>query len=339
MALLTLRATDGADSFAFAAGDGAARILGFEVGVDSLSASPYAAIVREVVRADGVPVTIYRYGWGNDVVRLPGVSGVTVEQLEHPGGAAPAPATPPPATDPGTGGGLPPSSGGAFRTVFYDGFDVDGDLSQWKAIMQGPHHTGMWWNPDGVQVHNGELEVSADKQANGYYTGAGLAIEYGPDAFGVDYGRIEVRAKWDGGQGIAPAIMGWPSAADAWPPEFDLMEVVDADGQWVATTNHWQGPGGNGDNAYRTEWTQIDSTQWHTYAVEWTPDGITYTIDGRVVYTGGPEELPGQKMTASIGVFVGTTGTQGWIPLPDNTTPDHVGLHVDYVKVEEWIGG
>ncbi|GGG16831.1 hypothetical protein GCM10010964_01400 [Caldovatus sediminis] len=334
MTATRLRATDGADSFAFAAGDGRAVITNFEVGVDSLASGPYGAVVREVIRADGVPVTIYRYGWGDDVVRLPGVSGVTREQLEQPGGAPPAAPA-----DPGTGGAVPPGPGGAFRTVFYDGFDVDGDLSRWKAIMQGPHHSGMWWNPDGVKVRDGELEVSADLQDNGYYTGAGLAIDFGPDAFGVDYGRIEVRAKWDAAQGIAPAIMGWPSAADAWPPEFDLMEVVDADGQWVATTNHWQGPGGNGDDAYRTAWTEIDSTDWHTYAVQWTPEGVVYTIDGEVVYTGGPEELPGQKMTASIGVFVGTWATQGWVPLPDETTPEHVGLHVDYVKVEEWIGG
>jgi Ca2+-binding RTX toxin-like protein len=44
-------------------------------------------------------------------------------------------------------------------------------------------------------------------------------------------------------------------------------------------------------------------------------------------------------MTVSIGVFVGTWATQGWIPLPDETTPDHVALHVDYVQMDRWSEG
>jgi len=423
MALLTLRATDGADSFAFAAGDGAARILGFEVGVDSLSASPYAAIVREVVRADGVPVTIYRYGWGNDVVRLPGVSGVTVEQLEHPGGgaAAPAPAVGNGVADahhfdawqgaatiegfevgldslsattaygyvpwvlettrdgvagteyrygwaddvvwlpgvtgvtveqlehPGAAAPAPadpgmPDNNGQFREAFFDGFDGNAvDRSKWGIVYGGSTYwNGAFrWDANEVSVSDGVLNIGLSKQADGLWNVGGLSTAPypgAPDGIGYEftYGRVEIRAKASQEvTGAGPCFLLWPADLDRWPPEVDILETPKGQGMF---TNHWQGPGGNGDDQYEAHLFDIDYSQWHTYTLDWTPDRLALYVDGQLIRE-MTENIPHEPMTVGLQGHVGAAHDDWYGGSPNGSGVDRVDILVDYVRVSEWIGG
>ena len=69
-----------ADHHQFEAWGGRATIAGFEVGLDRLTATTAYGYVPWI-EADTAEGTYWRYGWGNDVVFLPGVRGATAAEL------------------------------------------------------------------------------------------------------------------------------------------------------------------------------------------------------------------------------------------------------------------
>jgi beta-glucanase (GH16 family) len=101
-------------------------------------------------------------------------------------------------------------------------------------------------------------------------------------------------------------------------------------------TNHWQGPGGNGDDSYASKYFDLDFAQWHVYGLEWTPDRITMTVDGEVMGT-FTSNIPNQKMTVGLQGHVGAAH-EAWYGSPNGTGVNHVDIAVDYVKVYDWIG-
>jgi licheninase len=123
--------------------------------------------------------------------------------------------------------------------------------------------------PDAVKVSDGELTITGDDAGNS----GGMALK-GP---GQMFGRWEVCAK---STPAAPAyhsvLLLWPDAED-WPVggEVDFMEIADPTRQTVSAAVHF-GP----DDQRREQFMQIDATQWHSWAVEWTPDRIATYVDG-----------------------------------------------------------
>jgi beta-glucanase (GH16 family) len=72
----------------------------------------------------------------------------------------------------------------------------------------------------------------------------------------------------------------WPDKED-WPQggEVDFVEATDGDRQSVNSFLHY------GRNNNQTQNTiAIDATQWHNWAVEWTPDHVIGYVDGHEWY-------------------------------------------------------
>jgi licheninase len=94
---------------------------------------------------------------------------------------------------------------------------------------------------------------------------------------GQRYGRWEVCARSAGSSpGYHSVLLLWPDAED-WPlgGEVDFMEAVDASRQAVEGWVHY------GHDDRRDGGTVVvDATQWHAWAVEWTPSRITMFVDG-----------------------------------------------------------
>ena len=104
------------------------------------------------------------------------------------------------------------------------------------------------------------------------------------DKVEVLYGLIEARVKIPTGAGTWPAfwMLGNNLVEDGWPlcGEIDILEVRGKDpGNLVATLH---GPGYFGDNGCSKEWRTPVSmdNDFHTFAVEWLPDSITWLFDG-----------------------------------------------------------
>jgi beta-glucanase (GH16 family) len=140
---------------------------------------------------------------------------------------------------------------------------------------------------DNAVVSNGTLKIIAKKEVfNGYnYTSARLVTN---GKFAFKYGKIEVSAKLPSGGGTWPAIwmLGDDFATNAWPAcgEMDIMEHKGNDLNRIYGTLHYPNhSGGNGDGA-NTVITNA-TTQFHTYALDWTPTQMNISIDGVIFKT------------------------------------------------------
>jgi Glycosyl hydrolases family 16 len=149
--------------------------------------------------------------------------------------------------------------------------DFDSDLSGW-SLYDGPGHAGNGRrSPSAATVANGVLTVRGD--AHG--TTEGMAWNNG---HGQKYGRWEGRVKAPASDPTYNALLLlWPDA-DNFPigGELDFMEMTD---HTRRSTNLFLHHGA--DNAQVHGAITIDATQWHNWAVEWTPKGVTAYVDGK----------------------------------------------------------
>jgi beta-glucanase (GH16 family) len=104
--------------------------------------------------------------------------------------------------------------------------------------------------------------------------------------FDFAYGRAEARIRLTSHVGVWPAW--WLLGNGQWPDtgEIDIMEFV-GDREWTGVAVH--GPGYSGDrgpvNRYYFRAGEPDVTAWHVYAVDWTPDRLTFRVDQHVAFT------------------------------------------------------
>lgn len=226
-----------------------------------------------------------------------------------------------------------------FDELFWsDEFDGDAlDTSIWN--YETGNGTNGWGNgevqyytEDNVSVANGSLVITARREAeSGFdFTSARITTM---DKFEVTYGRVEARAKMPEGGGTWPAI--WMLGADfdvvGWPAtgEIDIMEFVGNKPNEVSSALHF--PGNSGGNAI-FEATDIEnaSSEWHTYAVEWTADKITFLVDNQVNFSyDNASSLPFNKdffliMNVAMGGALG-----GNIPAEFS----EASMEVDYIRV------
>ncbi|WP_245233904.1 glycoside hydrolase family 16 protein [Mycobacterium sp. PS03-16] len=145
----------------------------------------------------------------------------------------------------------------------------DSTPSGWN-VYSGPGHNGNGRRtPAAVSTSGGILTISAD--------GAGNSGGMGWQS-GQLHGRWEVCARSTAGAATYhPVLLLWPDAED-FPVggEIDFMEITDPARQFVEGWLHY-GP----DDRREGSVVAIDATQWHSWAVEWTPEAIVYFVDGR----------------------------------------------------------
>lgn len=120
-----------------------------------------------------------------------------------------------------------------------------------------------------------------------------------PDGRKVDFvsGRLTTQGKFDFTHGRAAARIKLPSDTGVWPAfwllgngrwpdtgEIDIMEYV-GEPDWTGVALH--GPGYSGETPLVDKFffpPGTDVTDWHEYAVEWTPQEILFKIDGQLTY-------------------------------------------------------
>jgi beta-glucanase (GH16 family) len=102
--------------------------------------------------------------------------------------------------------------------------------------------------------------------------------------FEFAYGKAEARIKLTEGAGLWPAW--WLLGNGMWPAcgEIDIMEYV-GEKDWASAAVH--GPGYSGETPFVNRQyfsASNDVTQWHIYAVEWTPDALYFKYDGKLMF-------------------------------------------------------
>jgi beta-glucanase (GH16 family) len=183
-----------------------------------------------------------------------------------------------------------------------------------------------YYAPDGYRVHNGHLELIAERRSMGGmpYT-SGIVTTYGK--FAQEYGWFEIRAKFPKGKGLWPAF--WLLPADkSWPPEIDVLEILGHQPNKVYMTNHYVGEDsshvGDGGNFVGPDF----SAAYHTFALQWTPTALTWYVDG-VPRFRTTRHVPHVPMYLLVNLAVGGY----WPGMPDDTTHFPAIMYVKYVRV------
>ncbi|WP_336689873.1 MULTISPECIES: family 16 glycosylhydrolase [unclassified Chryseobacterium] len=246
--------------------------------------------------------------------------------------------------------------------VWSDEFSTNGavDNTKWFHQTQLPTTAG-WYNNE--QQHytnlitnsfasNGELNIVAKKETftdQGYtknYTSARLNSK-----FAFKYGRIDVRAKVPKNQGTWPAIwllgknVNEPGGYFAstfgntnWPAcgEIDMMEYgifPSAPDNFIQSTLHTPSSSGNSVNHGGMLASSDITANYHIYSMNWSPNQITFLLDGVAYYTYNPSvknasTWPFDKEQYLL-LNIAMGGVVGTIP----STFTDASMIIDYVRV------
>ncbi len=188
------------------------------------------------------------------------------------------------------------------------------------------------------QDGEGHLVIRAIKTSAGY-TSARIKTQ---GKFTVQYGKIAARMKIPHGQGMWPAF--WMLGADiksaGWPKcgEIDVMENIGKEPSIVHGTIH--GPGYFGSKGISHQYSLPNdvplSDDFHVYAVEWSPDSITFLLDDKPYGTVTPADLPpGTHWVYNHPFFMLLNLAVGgdWPGNPNDSTRFPQKLLVDWVRV------
>ncbi|MEP6715254.1 MAG: protease pro-enzyme activation domain-containing protein [Terriglobia bacterium] len=240
----------------------------------------------------------------------------------------------------------PPSS--KWTLVWSDEFDGAAgtlpDASKWALQVGG----GGWGNqeletytnlPENVHLDgNGHLLIHVESK-NGAYTSARVLSQ---GRYSVQYGRIETRAVIPAGSGLWPGfwMLGANCESVGWPlcGEVDILENKGSEPSINYGSVH--GPGYSGGNAVTAEYAlangQTFTAGFHVFAVEWSPQAITFLVDGAPYQTVTPAALPkGTQWVFDNPFYLLMNVAVGgnFAGAPDPKTQISQDMVIDYVKV------
>ncbi|WP_405975481.1 family 16 glycosylhydrolase [Streptomyces sp. NBC_00988] len=159
--------------------------------------------------------------------------------------------------------------------------------------------------------------------------------------FSAQYGHVEARMKIPRGQGMWPAFwmlgtdigsVGWPNSG-----EIDVMENVGFEPSTIHGTIH--GPGYSGANGIGAAYTLANGAAfadaYHTFAVDWAPNSIKWSVDGVVYQTRTPADVGGNTWAFNKPFFLILNLAVGgdWPGDPNSATAFPAQLLVDSVSV------
>ncbi|MCX5127080.1 lectin [Streptomyces sp. NBC_00347] len=250
----------------------------------------------------------------------------------------------------------PPATAAAAAVTFSDEFDgpagsaVDGGKWQIETGDNVNNHERQYYtagNRNAALDGQGHLAITARREnpadyqcwyGRCEYTSARLNTA---GTFTTTYGRVEARMKIPRGQGMWPAFwmlgsdigqIGWPASG-----EIDVMENVGFEPGTVHGTLHgpgYSGAGGIGAG-YALPGGQAFADAFHTFAVDWSPDTITWSVDGTVYQRRTPADLGGKQWVFNKPFFLILNLAVGgyWPGDPNGSTVFPQQLLVDYVRV------
>jgi hypothetical protein len=218
-----------------------------------------------------------------------------------------------------------------FYTRFiYDGGRLDHLKSEWQRYGDDDNH----------RIEGNTLDLVA--RLRGGLRDGGIESGMLRSKWTGEYGYYEIRMKVPSGRGLWPAF--WLNPQDGrWPPEIDVVEIVNNGRDTTKNSFHNIHPGRPADEAPVT--TRLD--QWgsyrpdfdyaggfHTFAVKWTPDRVIHYVDNVPVserrfvwrHEDGSDAGPAHVL---LNLAVGGD----WPGPPSDDAEFPARLQVDYIRV------
>jgi beta-glucanase (GH16 family) len=205
------------------------------------------------------------------------------------------------------------------------------------------HLEGEWQrysDDDNHRIAGNTLELVA--QLRGGLTDGGIESGMLRSKWTGEYGYFECRMKVPPGRGLWPAF--WINPEDQrWPPEIDVVEIVNNGRDTTRNSFHNLHPGRPSDEAALT--TRLDrwgsyrpgvdyADGFHTFAVKWTPDRVIHYVDDVAIaerrfvwrHDNGSDGGPAHVL---VNLAVGGK----WPEPPTDAAEFPAILQVDYIRI------
>lgn len=229
---------------------------------------------------------------------------------------------------------------GEWSLVFSDEFEgASLDVEKWHpAFPWGNNSTttpDLLYETENVVVSEGTLKLRALRRTEGapaYSSGiVTTANSWGdPYRFTFTYGYVEMRARVPAGAGLWPALWLLPPQG-RWTSEIDVVEILGSAPTVAEMHYHYiDSEGVRRDDGMNYQGPDF-SADFHTFAVDWSPEAIRWFIDGveaRPAFTSA-EQITDDPMYLIANLQVG--GEWAGDPSPDTVFPAE--LEIDYIRV------
>jgi beta-glucanase (GH16 family) len=267
-----------------------------------------------------------------------------------PSGTASAPPTAPPTATP-TGGqsGSDPSgqnpatslSGYTLKyTQEFTGNSAPANWNLYTGVPGGETSSEADWEPSMCAFSGGEAHFMASG-----INSCGMKYLGDNQEYGAWFARMQGNVE-PAGQLFTDIFLLWP-ANNQWPPEIDVYEDKGDRSRTGATVFNTTGNACGSspsvtclDQYSQNNWgsngVANNGTQWHTYGVEWTPSGVTWLIDGKVIFTAPASAVKShaQQPALAMNMALQSENLQG---SPGASTTEDT-MNVDWVEQFSWNG-
>jgi beta-glucanase (GH16 family) len=237
---------------------------------------------------------------------------------------------------PDAAGATIPRAATAWQLVWSDEFNGSSlNTGNWNIETGNPgvNNEEEYYQASNISVTGGNLVITAQQQSVGGqpYTSARINTS---GKVSVQYGRIEASIKLPLGQGLWPAfwMLGTDIGSVGWPQcgETDIMEHINTTST-IYGTIHWYD---NGATQYGGTTTTTPSG-YHLYAVEWSPQGISWYVDNTLYATANTTNNINNTGAFQNPFFIILNMAVGG-DFPGQTVDNSVlpaSMYVDYVRV------
>jgi beta-glucanase (GH16 family) len=214
--------------------------------------------------------------------------------------------------------------------------------NKWTVIDWADGNEETLYLADNVKFENGKLVITVNNNdvycppdpptvwgargpcINGWYSNNSGWVE-SKQAFNTQYGYIESRIKLPFGHGFFPAFwtfVGKGVQNNSNVAEIDIFEMLGNLPASTLTTNIHK----NYPDDYRVDLipTNFDYTNWHNYAIEWSPSKIIWYVDGAPVRL-----LPNHGIVDPIRIILNLAIDPN--TPPNSSTPCPSEMLIDYV--------
>ena len=165
------------------------------------------------------------------------------------------------------------SAPGAFASTY---------AAKWATYSGFTDTSGLGtYDNNAMSSHDGVLDESLSQTSDGVTHVAALGPVVTTKWAGQVYGRFSVRFQADALAGFKTAFLLWPDSNIWNDGEIDFPEGPLNGTMWGY--NHC--PGNPTKNCAYTDTGVSQGSGYHTLTIDWKPDSITYSIDGRVSST------------------------------------------------------
>lgn len=212
----------------------------------------------------------------------------------------------------------------------FDGKSIDG--SKWTVRDYGDVRNNelQYYTPEEVYIENGNLVIRSQKRRfkDKRYTSGRLETR---DKFYIQYGYFEIRAKLPETKGIWAAHWMMPQDR-VWPPEIDITECLGQEPDRVYFAYHYGDPAAPLEKSTSYKNKTPFANAFHTFALEWTEDSLTWYVDGKQRFQVKREEVtqfPEKPFYMILNTAVGGT----WPGNPNKNTVFPQYHSIDYVRI------